>query len=157
MSHLGTCRWRSAVVEACDLRCRRPPQGLQRNCTGIFSSSGVGCGDAKRAREGPASRTALAADGVTAGSRLVRWEVNMEWMLMLLQCVPHYIPRIIGPVQPRMCKGPPVWRVTAGCMRDILYETDYSRCRRGVISVGQSERVVATRVISCIRLLFIRT
>ena len=62
MSHLGTCRWRSAVVEACDLRCRRPPQGLQRNCTGIFSSSGVGCGDAKRAREGPASRTALAAD-----------------------------------------------------------------------------------------------
>ena len=23
-------------------------------------------------------------------------------------------------------KGPPVWRVTAGCMRDILYETDYS-------------------------------
>ena len=62
MSHLGTCRWRSAVVEACDLRCRRPPQGLQRSCTGIFSSSGVGCGDAKRAREGPASRTALAAD-----------------------------------------------------------------------------------------------
>ena len=62
MSHLGTCRWRSAVVEACDLQCRRPPQGLQRNCTGIFSSSGVGCGDAKRAREGPASRTALAAD-----------------------------------------------------------------------------------------------
>ena len=62
MSHLGTCRWRSAVVEACDLRCRRPPQGLLRSCTGIFSSSGVGCGDAKRAREGPASRTALAAD-----------------------------------------------------------------------------------------------
>ena len=23
-------------------------------------------------------------------------------------------------------KGPPVWRVTAGCMRDILYETDYA-------------------------------
>ena len=23
-------------------------------------------------------------------------------------------------------KGPPVWRVTAGCMRDILYETDYT-------------------------------
>ena len=22
-------------------------------------------------------------------------------------------------------KGPPVWRVIAGCMRDILYETDY--------------------------------
>ena len=22
-------------------------------------------------------------------------------------------------------KGPPVWRVTAGSMRDILYETDY--------------------------------
>ena len=32
----------------------------------------------------------------------MRWEVNMEWMLMLLQCVPHYIPRIVGPVQPRM-------------------------------------------------------
>lgn len=39
---------------------------------------------------------------VTAGSRLVRWEVNMEWMLMLLQCAPHYIPRIVGLVQPRM-------------------------------------------------------
>ena len=23
-------------------------------------------------------------------------------------------------------KGSPVWRVTAGCMRDILYETDYA-------------------------------
>ena len=26
----------------------------------------------------------------------MRWEVNMEWMLMLLQCVPHYIPRIVS-------------------------------------------------------------
>ena len=41
MSRLGTCRGRSAVVEAYDLQCRRPPQGLQRNCTGIFTSSGV--------------------------------------------------------------------------------------------------------------------
>ena len=41
MSHLGTCRGRSAVVKACDMQCRRPPQGLPRNCTRIFSSSGV--------------------------------------------------------------------------------------------------------------------
>ena len=30
----------------------------------------------------------------------MRSEVNMKWMLMLLQCVRHYIPRIVGPVQP---------------------------------------------------------
>ena len=39
---------------------------------------------------------------VTAGSRLVRSEVNMDWMLMPLQWVPSYSLRIVGPVQPRM-------------------------------------------------------
>ncbi len=37
----GTCRGRSVVVKACDLQCRRPPQGLPKICTGIFWSSGV--------------------------------------------------------------------------------------------------------------------
>ena len=44
----------------------------------------------------------------------MRWEVNMEWMLMLLQCVPHYIPRIVGPVQPRM------WSPVCGRARRML-------------------------------------
>ncbi len=37
----GTCRGRSAVAKACDLQCQRPLQGLQKNCTGIFRSTGV--------------------------------------------------------------------------------------------------------------------
>ena len=49
-------------MKACDLQCRCPPQGLQKNCSAIFRSSGVGSGNAECPREGPASRTALAAD-----------------------------------------------------------------------------------------------
>ena len=45
----------------------------------------------------------------------MRSEVNnMDWMLMLLQCVPHYIPRIVGPVQPR------IWSPVCGRARRML-------------------------------------
>ena len=44
----------------------------------------------------------------------MRSEVNMEWMLMLLRRIPHYIPRIVGPVQPRM------WSAVCGRARRML-------------------------------------
>ena len=63
--HLGTCRGRSAAMKACDLQCRRPPQGLRPEKLHWYISlerRGLMQCNAKRPREGPASRTALAAD-----------------------------------------------------------------------------------------------
>ena len=64
MSGLGTCCGRSAIVKACDLQCRCLHQWLQRNCIGIFRSSGMAEGGAaKRSRtRGPPPRTASGAD-----------------------------------------------------------------------------------------------
>ena len=56
---LGTCSGRPVVVKACDLQCRRLPQGLQRNCTGIFRRDLRQC---RAPTRGPCFRTALAAD-----------------------------------------------------------------------------------------------
>ena len=42
-------------------------------------------------------------------------------------------------------KGPPVWRVTAGCMRDILYETDYSILVRTYACRGAARKAASVQ------------